>query len=153
MCCIGKWPHCSSLQNRFLVMNLAIAQNQKELLTRTMKNSLNYNVSLPNLSTTTITAMGCCQCLSLSVVQLKSKHCQKNQLPPWGSGYVQASTGWIFAKLSNGPFWQMTNLWLCLCFLINLVAWLRVLRLCCASLWCWHVNTLGRLKRKQIVLL
>ena len=77
MCCIGKWPHCSSLQNRFLVMNLAIAQNQEELLTRTMKNSLNYNVSLPNLSTTTITAMGCCQCLSLSVVQLKGKHCWK----------------------------------------------------------------------------
>jgi hypothetical protein len=31
----------------------------------------------PNVSTTPITAMGCRQCLSLSVVQLKGKHCQK----------------------------------------------------------------------------
>ena len=30
-----------------------------------------------NVSTTLITAMGCRQCLSLSVVQLKGKHCQK----------------------------------------------------------------------------
>ena len=30
-----------------------------------------------NLSTTPITAMGCRQCLPLSVVQLKGKHCQK----------------------------------------------------------------------------
>ena len=31
----------------------------------------------PNVSTTPITAMGCRQCLSLSVVQLKGKHCRK----------------------------------------------------------------------------
>ena len=31
----------------------------------------------PNVSTTPITAMGCRQCLSLSAVQLKDKHCQK----------------------------------------------------------------------------
>ena len=31
----------------------------------------------PNVSTTTITAMGCQQSLSLSVVQLKGKHCHK----------------------------------------------------------------------------
>ena len=31
----------------------------------------------PNVSTTPITAMGCRQCLPLSVVQLKGKHCQK----------------------------------------------------------------------------
>ena len=30
-----------------------------------------------NVSTTPITAMGCRQCLPLSVVQLKGKHCQK----------------------------------------------------------------------------
>ena len=29
----------------------------------------------PNVSTTPITAMGCRQCLHLSVVQLKGKHC------------------------------------------------------------------------------
>ena len=29
----------------------------------------------PNVSTTPITAMGCRQCLPLSVVQLKGKHC------------------------------------------------------------------------------
>ena len=31
----------------------------------------------PNVSTTPITAMGCRQCLPLSVVQLKGKHCWK----------------------------------------------------------------------------
>ena len=36
------------------------------------------NIALsPNVSTTPITAMGCRQCLPLSVVQLKGKHCQK----------------------------------------------------------------------------
>ena len=34
-----------------------------------------------NVSTTPITAMGCRQCLPLSVVQLKGKQCQKNPLP------------------------------------------------------------------------
>ena len=32
----------------------------------------------PNVSTTPITAMGCRQCLPLSVVQLKGKHCRKH---------------------------------------------------------------------------
>ena len=31
----------------------------------------------PNISTTPITAMGCRQCLPLSVVQLKGEHCRK----------------------------------------------------------------------------
>ena len=31
----------------------------------------------PNVATTPITAMGCRQCLPISVVQLKGKHCQK----------------------------------------------------------------------------
>ena len=31
----------------------------------------------PNVFTTPITAMGCRQCLALSVVQLKGKHCRK----------------------------------------------------------------------------
>ena len=31
----------------------------------------------PNISTTPITAMGCRQFLPLSIVQLKSRHCQK----------------------------------------------------------------------------
>ena len=31
----------------------------------------------PNVSTTPIMAMGCWQCLHLSVVQLKGKHCRK----------------------------------------------------------------------------
>ena len=36
-----------------------------------------YSSRGPNVSTTPITAMGCRQCLPLSVVQLKGKHCQK----------------------------------------------------------------------------
>ena len=31
----------------------------------------------PNVSATPITAMGCQQCLPISVVQLKAKHCLK----------------------------------------------------------------------------
>ena len=38
---------------------------------------LRTDLSCPNVSTTPITAMGCRQCLPLSVVQLKGKHCQK----------------------------------------------------------------------------
>ena len=34
-------------------------------------------IQCPNISTTPITAMECRQCLPLSVVQLKGKHCQK----------------------------------------------------------------------------
>ena len=37
----------------------------------------NITLYSPNVSTTPITAMGCRQCLSLSVVQLKGKHCRK----------------------------------------------------------------------------
>ena len=36
-----------------------------------------YNWPSPKVSTTPITAMGCQQCLSLSVVHLKGKHCRK----------------------------------------------------------------------------
>ena len=35
------------------------------------------SVANSNVSTTPITAMGCGQCLPLSVVQLKGKHCRK----------------------------------------------------------------------------
>ena len=34
------------------------------------------NMHSPNVSTTPITAMGCRQCLPLSVVRLKGKHCR-----------------------------------------------------------------------------
>ena len=43
----------------------------------------------PNISTTPITAMGCRQCLPLSVVQLKGKHCQK---PHCRNGIVDSSS-------------------------------------------------------------
>ena len=39
--------------------------------------SSNSLMLCPNVSTTPITAMGCRQCLPLSVVQLKGKHCRK----------------------------------------------------------------------------
>ena len=39
--------------------------------------SFHFNCSCPNVFTTPITAMGCWQCLSLSVVQLNGKHCRK----------------------------------------------------------------------------
>ena len=39
--------------------------------------SVQTGIQGPNVSTTLITAMGCWQCLPLSVVQLKGKHCRK----------------------------------------------------------------------------
>ena len=36
-----------------------------------------FTIPCPNVSTTPITAMVCRQCLPLSVVQLKGKHCRK----------------------------------------------------------------------------
>ena len=45
--------------------------------------STNNAVACLNVSTTPITAMRCRQCLSLSVDQLKGKHCQK---PHYGNG-------------------------------------------------------------------
>ena len=39
--------------------------------------TLLFGPTCPNVSRTPITAMGCRQCSSLSVVQLKGKHCQK----------------------------------------------------------------------------
>ena len=41
------------------------------------ENWTNGEPQCPNASTTPITAMGCRQCLHLSVVQLKGKHCRK----------------------------------------------------------------------------
>ena len=41
------------------------------------QNTIDTTGESPNISTTPITAMGCWQCLSLSVFQLKGKHCQK----------------------------------------------------------------------------
>ena len=40
----------------------------------------------PNVSITPITAMGCRQCLSLSVVQLKGKHCCNGAVDTLGQG-------------------------------------------------------------------
>ena len=56
------------------------------------KNSRNLHG--PNVSTTPITAMGCKQCLSLSVVQLKGKHCRKPHcrngvVDMFGQGIIQ----------------------------------------------------------------
>jgi hypothetical protein len=38
---------------------------------------VSYTVPGPNVSTTPIMAIGCRQCLPLTVVQLKDKHCRK----------------------------------------------------------------------------
>ena len=46
----------------------------------------------PNISTTPITAMGCRQCLPLSVVQLKGKHCRK---PHCRNGVVDTFGHWL----------------------------------------------------------
>ena len=53
-----------------------------------------------NVSTTPITAMGCRQCLPLSVVQLKGKHCRK---PHCRNGVVNT--------FGPGETWYFTKLW------------------------------------------
>ena len=49
----------------------------------------------PNISTPPIPALGCRQCLSLSVIQLKGKHCWKPHCRKWGCRYVRAMRFWL----------------------------------------------------------
>ena len=55
--------------------------------------TLLFGPTCPNVSRTPITAMGCRQCSSLSVVQLKGKHCQK---PHCGNGVVDTFGQYIY---------------------------------------------------------
>jgi hypothetical protein len=61
------------------------------------KGSNNSFRKCPNISTTPITAMGCRQCLPLSVVQLKGKHCRK---PHCRNGVVDMFGQYIQCRLS-----------------------------------------------------
>ena len=58
------------------------------------------NLFCLNISTTPITAMGCRQCLPLSVVQLKGKHCRK---PHCRNGVVDTFRHHL---LSRREFWS-----------------------------------------------
>ena len=64
----------------FLYLLTRIVQNNKRLTT-----FFTCNTQCLNVSTTPITAMGCRQCLSFSVVQLKGKQCRK---PHYRNGVV-----------------------------------------------------------------
>jgi hypothetical protein len=55
----------------------------------------------PNISTTPITAMGCRQCLPLSVVQLKGKHCRNGVVNTFGYRVVDRG---ILSHISNMNF-------------------------------------------------
>ena len=64
----------------------------------------------PNVSITTITAMGCQQCLPLSVVQLEGKHCRK---PHCRNGVVDMFGRCISARQDNSTFASLlAKLWL-----------------------------------------
>ena len=76
----------------------------------------------PNVSTTPIMAIGCRQCLPLSVVQLKGKHCQKTHccngvvdtFRPCGIRFYQSTTWQQFLVLNLGkPYLS--------CFILNLL--------------------------------
>ena len=57
-----------------------------------------YRRLCPNVSTTPITAMGCRQCLPLSVVQLKGKHCRK---PHCRNGVVDTFGLWLHFGITS----------------------------------------------------
>ena len=69
----------------------------------------------PNVSTTPITAMGCRQCLPLSVVQLKGKHCRKLHCrngvvdtfglsPPWTFHILKGKLSYFGIRFLNHIF-------------------------------------------------
>ena len=58
-------------------MFLWLVANLKQGVIYFIKQALPPNISAGSVSTTPITAMGWRQCLPLSVVQLKGKHCRK----------------------------------------------------------------------------
>ena len=62
----------------------------------------------PNVSTTPITAMGCRQCLPLSVVELKGKDCRK---PHCRNGVVDTFVQYLFQnKLPDHfPLFRISN--------------------------------------------
>ena len=68
----------------------------------------------PNVSTTPITAMGCRQCLSLSVVPLKGKHCRK---PHCHNGVVDTFGLWQCSAVSVQSKENLNDLMFCLCTL------------------------------------
>ena len=110
-----------------------------------------------NVSTTPVTAMGCRQCLPLSVVQLKGKHCRK---PQCRNGVVDTfGHYWVLMSTNKGlndklksyysflrfilVKWQCVLLWLnfvWITFSIKVLTWnfgtFTSFSLCC--LW-WHI--------------
>ena len=62
------------------------------------------NCNCPNVSTTPIMAMGCRQCLSLSVVQLKGKHCRK---PHCRNGVVDTFGQELPQETQTSPKYQI----------------------------------------------
>ena len=61
----------------FITGGLCICKIQYGVEDEVTEKLLRIDSQCPNVSTTPITAMGCQQCLPLSVVQLKGKHCRK----------------------------------------------------------------------------
>ena len=67
----------------------------------------------PNVSTTPITAMGCRQCLPLSVVQLKDKHCRR---PHCHNGVVDTfgpCQNEIWTTIWSKSTSQISKVWRC----------------------------------------
>ena len=73
----------------------------------------------PNVSTTPITAMGCRQCLPLSIVQLKGRHCRKphevvqgNFLFTLRSGIMYLQTFALIRKKNNPHSTELSSSYL-----------------------------------------
>ena len=85
-----------------------------------------WNTQCLNVSTTPITAMGCRQCLPLSVVQLKGKHCRKPHcrngvVDSFGQGHLKEKVLLLFILLNlcDPSLWGRIkqylkrSLWIC----------------------------------------
>ena len=82
-------PYCRNGSCRYIRARLLLLFLNNNINIRTVRQDL-------NISTTLITAMGCWQCLNLSDVQLKGKHCRK---PHCCNGVVDTVGPWLFFLL------------------------------------------------------
>ena len=104
-CILNAYYELSFIQYSF-VLYLPSISVEIFILRRSFVSSFWYHSHSPNVSTTPITEMGCRQCLPLSVVQLKGKHCRN---PHCRNGVVD--TFGHRHNLYQSPFYLPCKIW------------------------------------------